>query len=67
MKVKDCTLGQKHKWAWIKNVNKTEITTQWTRFNLKGQYRCLCGSQKIGQPGHGQDLRELVNNIRSAA
>ena len=65
-KQKICTIGSKHKWTWLKNINQHSFTVTAKgssgRFTLKGVYRCACDEVRIGQPNHnGPDLRELVD------
>jgi hypothetical protein len=52
-KIKPCTLGPKHSWAWKRNVTlkSASITPRGTTVKLswRGDYRCACGEQRYGQ------------------
>lgn len=63
--IKACTLGPKHGWAFVRNVQVGSVTVgrqgSVGRFSLKGLYRCECGAVKHGAYNpNGADLRQLV-------
>lgn len=63
--LKPCTVGPKHSWAFVRNVEVGSVTVgrhgSVGRFSLKGLYRCQCGAVKHGNfDPNGSDLRGLV-------
>ena len=46
--MKKCTLGSRHKWQHIKNVQTHTFTPKTVKIALKGLYQCKCGEQKYG-------------------
>lgn len=62
---KPCSLGPKHKWAFVRNVEVGAVKVgrfgSVGHFALKGLYRCACGAAKHGPfDPNGADLRGLV-------
>lgn len=47
--MKKCTLGNRHKWKFIKNLEITRVSTHTASFHLKGLYQCECGAKKYGE------------------
>lgn len=43
-----CTIGKRHAWRWVTNVNKMTVSGTSVGFSLKGAYRCECGARKLG-------------------
>lgn len=48
--MKACTLGKRHKWAFIKNVITTTHGIRTASISSRGLYRCACGARKHGEP-----------------
>lgn len=52
-KLKDCTLGAKHKWEHVKNVTFTSQSHGPSgvraHIRFRGKYRCACGEVKYGR------------------
>lgn len=48
VKVNKCTLGNRHKWEHIKNVQLQTQTVRTVSISLKGLYKCKCGAKKYG-------------------
>ncbi|WP_336939196.1 hypothetical protein [Acinetobacter modestus] len=48
--MKKCTVGSRHKWNYIKNVQTQSINGRSVRISLKGLYQCECGQKKYGVP-----------------
>ena len=46
--MKKCTLGSRHKWEHIKNVQIHTQTARTVSISLKGLYKCACGAKKYG-------------------
>jgi len=46
--MKKCTLGSRHKWEYIKNVQVHTQTSRTFSISLKGLYKCACGQKKYG-------------------
>lgn len=46
--MKKCTLGNRHKWQFVKNMQITTQTINTATFSLKGLYKCACGATKYG-------------------
>lgn len=46
--MKKCTVGSRHKWAFVKNVETKTMTLNTVRFTMRGVYRCECGAKKYG-------------------
>lgn len=50
--MKKCTIGVRHKWEFVKNVNVRRETMSFTSHNVhisqKGVYKCKCGAKKYG-------------------
>ncbi|HCA5292472.1 TPA: hypothetical protein ACRZR3_001257 [Acinetobacter baumannii] len=47
--MKKCTLGNRHKWNHIKNVQRQSINGRSVRISLQGLYQCECGAKKYGE------------------
>lgn len=47
--MKPCTLGKRHKWAFVNNVTTASSTGTGFRLTRRGKYRCECGEIKLGQ------------------
>lgn len=43
------TLGNRHKWNHIKNVQRQSINGRSVRISLQGLYQCECGAKKYGE------------------
>lgn len=66
-KTPKCTLGEKHKWVWVKNGTRTTTTIapRGTTMHvaLKGLYKCACGERRLGTAkSEGADLRSLLGD-----
>ena len=60
-KIKPCTNGPRHTWAWKKNFFDSQIGGRSAKLTLRGLYTCACGVKKAGPPNHdGPDLRGLI-------
>lgn len=46
--MKKCTLGSRHKWEHVKNVQVKTQTARTVSISLKGLYKCKCGPKKYG-------------------
>ena len=50
--MKKCTLGPRHKWAFVKNVQvrreTMSLTSHQVHLSQKGVYKCECGAKKHG-------------------
>ncbi|MHA4952210.1 hypothetical protein [Acinetobacter pittii] len=46
--MKKCTLGSRHKWEHVKNVQLQTQTSRTVTLSLKGLYKCACGAKKYG-------------------
>ncbi|WP_421427752.1 hypothetical protein ACOL7R_03375 [Acinetobacter pittii] len=46
--MKKCTIGSRHKWEHIKNVQLTTQTSRSISISIKGLYQCACGAKKYG-------------------
>lgn len=46
--MKKCTLGSRHKWQYVKNVQLQTQTARTVTLSLKGLYTCACGAKKYG-------------------
>ena len=46
--MKKCTVGDRHKWKWVRNETQVIVLTNSTRLSLKGFYTCECGEYKYG-------------------
>jgi len=60
-----CTIGPRHKWVWVKNVNvwrfKVTAFGKHGCFSLRGLYECQCGQRKHGLfDPNGTDLRNIA-------
>lgn len=57
VKQKPCTLGPKHKWAWVKDKTVTTGTvgmySATRQISRKGVYKCGCGAAKYGEARSG--------------
>lgn len=53
VKIKDCTLGAKHKWEFVKNVTfiSQSCGPSGTKAHIRfrGKYKCACGEVKYGR------------------
>lgn len=45
-----CTIGKRHKWAWVKDKVVTSGGPSQYRISQRGIYRCECGARKYGEP-----------------
>lgn len=63
-KLKPCTKGPRHSWAWEKNVFTSQIGTRSATLSLKGIYVCACGAKKVGD--HNPNHPELIANAGGA-
>ena len=54
--IKPCTVGKRHKWAFVKNQIHTTYMGNSARIRKIGVYKCECGQRKIGQA----DINEVV-------
>lgn len=50
--MKPCTLGKRHSWTFVRNVVTSHLSGRFGRITKRGLYRCECGAQKNGTPGH---------------
>lgn len=50
--IKACTIGKRHKWAFVKNVIMSTNGIRHATISERGIYRCECGVRKYGQPIH---------------
>lgn len=50
--IKPCTLGKRHKWAFVKNVVTQYQQGSTVRISQRGKYQCECGARKLGEPAH---------------
>ncbi len=71
---KTCTVGEKHKWTFVKNGVRTTSTGGMggggMRISLRGLYRCECGATRVGQPNHnapGNDVRDHMDPKQTEA
>ncbi len=46
--MKKCTLGNRHKWEFIKNIQLHTYSKSSASICLKGLYKCGCGATKHG-------------------
>jgi hypothetical protein len=46
--MKPCTLGKRHKWAFVNNVITQRLTGCTVHLSKRGVYRCECGQRKDG-------------------
>lgn len=44
-----CTVGQKHKWEFVKNVVVRTKTLRTIHLSNRGIYKCACGERKYGR------------------
>ena len=51
-KLKPCTLGKRHSWAFVKNVITKHQNGRTVHISERGAYRCECGARKLGEPAH---------------
>ena len=49
--MKPCTVGKRHKWAFVKNTVTRSETLRSVSLTTRGVYKCECGAKKYGQPG----------------
>lgn len=49
---KACTSGKRHKWNFVRNRITQSGGPTTIRISKRGIYRCDCGAQKLGEPGH---------------
>ena len=47
--MKKCTVGNRHKWEFLKNIKCTMMSGRSIRISLKGLYQCACGAKKHGE------------------
>lgn len=47
--MKKCTVGTRHKWNFVKNVEVRTQTLHTIRISLKGVYKCECGAKKYAE------------------
>ncbi|QHJ83376.1 MAG: hypothetical protein [Bacteriophage sp.] len=47
--MKKCTIGKRHKWDFVKNVNLETRTFTSIHFSRKGLYKCACGETKYAE------------------
>lgn len=47
-----CTLGKRHKWAFVRNVITQYQNGRTVRISERGAYRCECGAFKYGEPAY---------------
>lgn len=48
-KLKKCTIGTRHKWDFIKNVQVKTQTMYTMSLTSKAKYKCACGVVKYGE------------------
>lgn len=51
-KTKQCTVGTRHKWQFVKNTTNALAGGRGISFSLRGIYHCECGQKKLGDAGH---------------
>lgn len=49
--MKACTIGKRHKWAFVCNRIRTTYSAFSARISKVGIYECACGQKKVGQAG----------------
>ncbi|WP_284213903.1 hypothetical protein [Comamonas jiangduensis] len=61
-KTKQCTVGARHKWQFVKNTTNAQAGGRGIGFAVRGVYRCKCGQKKLGDAGHEahNPLNDLV-------
>lgn len=53
-----CTLGKRHKWAFVKNITVMTKNGNTARISQRGAYRCECGATKNGESVYAPQQKE---------